>query len=490
MKKILFLLIFLFILTPHTLATEQKTSLVSGMSTTYLGCAGGGVWEHFKFSSSTTTNITDMDETTYAYMSDAYCGTSNSAFMYEFDYPVTVGSYYLSEKSEVGEFGANVFFYDENKKLIGSRQRIFYPLSQSPVNKQVNFKQRFSTPYEGVKYVVFSNSQNWKKYRIYEFQLYDYEPPPDGVSDLSYKSTSNTVEVSYKLPSKGFSYLKIYKNGELLKDRYTDSTLTVEDLKPETEYKFEFISISDDGAESQPSAIVTKTKELEKPDNVSDLDYDFTSTSLKASYKLPAENFSHLEVYKNNTLIKGNLKDNQLEVSDLLPNTKYDFKIVTVGANGAKSDGVHLQFETPEQHDPPSKPTGLYMDNGNGALTLSWNRNPEKDIEGYNVYLDGKKLNSGLISNTFYTVGHLKNGSKYQMSVEAVNTSKLVSDKADTMGYPNVKGMPLIENDYSLVDVTNGVSVWFGSIWLILAFAVSIPLAFYISHRVKALFFP
>ncbi|KDN90471.1 hypothetical protein EF87_20785 [Bacillus amyloliquefaciens] len=269
MKKILFLLIFLFILTPHTLATEQKTSLVSGMSTTYLGCAGGGVWEHFKFSSSTTTNITDMDETTYAYMSDAYCGTSNSAFMYEFDYPVTVGSYYLSEKSEVGEFGANVFFYDENKKLIGSRQRIFYPLSQSPVNKQVNFKQRFSTPYEGVKYVVFSNSQNWKKYRIYEFQLYDYEPPPDGVSDLSYKSTSNTVEVSYKLPSKGFSYLKIYKNGELLKDRYTDSTLTVEDLKPETEYKFEFISISDDGAESQPSAIVTKTKELEKPDNVS-----------------------------------------------------------------------------------------------------------------------------------------------------------------------------------------------------------------------------
>ncbi|MFA7746206.1 hypothetical protein AB8738_12940, partial [Salinicoccus roseus] len=171
--------------------------------------------------------------------------------------------------------------------------------------------------------------------------------------------------------------------------------MTVEDLKPETEYKFEFISVSDDGAESQPSAIVTKTKELEKPDNVSDLDYDFTSTSLKASYKLPAENFSHLEVYKNNTLIKGNIRDNQLEVSDLLPNTKYDFKIVTVGANGAKSDGVRIQFETPEQHDPPSKPTGFYMDNGNGALTLSWNRNPEKDIEGYYVYLDGKMLNSG-----------------------------------------------------------------------------------------------
>nr|WP_277988695.1 fibronectin type III domain-containing protein [Bacillus velezensis] len=352
--------------------------------------------------------------------------------------------------------------------------------------------QKFSQDVDNVKYVVVANGEAWNTYSIYDFKLFEYQPPPNGVSDLSYKSTSNTVEISYKLPSSdnGFSYLKVYKDGELLKDRYTDSTLIVEDLEPEKQYKFDFVSVFDDGTESDASSIVTKTKELEKPDNVSDLDYDFTSTSLKASYKLPAENFSYLEVYKNNTLIKGNLQDNQLEVSDLLPNTKYDFKIVTVGANGAKSDGVHIQFETPEQHDPPSKPTGLYMDNGNGALTLSWNRNPEKDIEGYNVYLDGKKLNSGLISNTFYTVGHLKNGSKYQMSVEAVNTSELVSDKADTMGYPNVKGMPLIENDYSLVDVTNGVSVWFGSIWLILAFAVSIPLAFYISHRVKALFFP
>ncbi|MFA7746356.1 hypothetical protein, partial [Salinicoccus roseus] len=89
--------------------------------------------------------------------------------------PSTVGSYYLSEKSDNGEFGANLYFYDENKKLIRSREIVSYTLSQSPVNKQVNFKKRFSTPYEGVKYVVFANNQSWKKYRIYEFQLYEYE---------------------------------------------------------------------------------------------------------------------------------------------------------------------------------------------------------------------------------------------------------------------------------------------------------------------------
>lgn len=484
MKKILFLLIFLFILTPHTLAAEQKTDLIAGKPVTILGCAASGNWKNFKMGG-TSSNVTDSDPSTALFMNDSYCVSNSNGFLVELDKPSHLESMSISYKAHVTGLTLRLYFYDEDKNLIYNE--IF---RKTPMTFEGS--QKFSQDVDNVKYVAVANGEAWNTYSIYDFKLFEYQPPPNGVSDLSYESTSNTVEISYKLPSSdnGFSYLKVYKDGELLKDRYTDSTLTVEGLEPEKQYKFDFVSVFDDGTESDASSIVTKTKELEKPDNVSDLDYDFTSTSLKASYKLPAENFSHLEVYKNNTLIKGNLQDSQLEVSDLLPNTKYDFKIVTVGANGAKSDGVRIQFETPEQHDPPSKPTGLYMDNGNGALTLSWNRNPEKDIEGYNVYLDGKKLNSGLISNTFYTVGHLKNGSKYQMSVEAVNTSKLVSDKADTMGYPNVKGMPLIENDYSLVDVTNGVSVWFGSIWLILAFAVSIPLAFYISHRVKALFFP
>jgi hypothetical protein len=48
--------------------------------------------------------------------------------------------------------------------------------------------------------------------------------------------------------------------------------------------------------------------------------------------------------------------------------------------------------------------------------------------------------------------------------------------------------IPAITLTYSLADVATAVSNWFGSFWLILAFAIAIPLAFSIGRRVKGLF--
>jgi hypothetical protein len=48
--------------------------------------------------------------------------------------------------------------------------------------------------------------------------------------------------------------------------------------------------------------------------------------------------------------------------------------------------------------------------------------------------------------------------------------------------------IPTVSLRYDLADVATSVSNWFSSFWLILAFAVAIPLAFFIAHRVKGLF--
>jgi hypothetical protein len=48
--------------------------------------------------------------------------------------------------------------------------------------------------------------------------------------------------------------------------------------------------------------------------------------------------------------------------------------------------------------------------------------------------------------------------------------------------------IPAITLTYSLADVATAVGNWFSAFWLILAFAVAIPLAFYVGHRVKGLF--
>jgi hypothetical protein len=48
--------------------------------------------------------------------------------------------------------------------------------------------------------------------------------------------------------------------------------------------------------------------------------------------------------------------------------------------------------------------------------------------------------------------------------------------------------IPSVTLTYNLADVSTAVSNWFGAYWLIIAFAVAIPLAFLIAHRVKSLF--
>lgn len=48
--------------------------------------------------------------------------------------------------------------------------------------------------------------------------------------------------------------------------------------------------------------------------------------------------------------------------------------------------------------------------------------------------------------------------------------------------------MPTINLTYNLADVANAVTSWFDSFWLIIAFAVAIPLAFLIANRIKGLF--
>jgi len=48
--------------------------------------------------------------------------------------------------------------------------------------------------------------------------------------------------------------------------------------------------------------------------------------------------------------------------------------------------------------------------------------------------------------------------------------------------------IPAISLSYDLADVATAVANWFSSVWLIVAFAVAIPLAFLIASRIKGLF--
>lgn len=327
---------------------------------------------------------------------------------------------------------------------------------------------------------------------IHEWNLYDKLPGQfENVSDMKYSATDDSLSFSYTVPE-NFSYLKVYVDGQLKKDMVEGSSFTLDQLKPDTTYNLKVISYSKDGESSVPNNYEVKTEPLKPPSDVSNVEYKFDYRSLHMTYDLPTEdNFSHLEVYKNNVKILSKVTDAELNFDDLKPSTDYTYKIVAVSDKGAKSQGYTLSFKTREYKDeePPEKPTGLNVTNGNESLVLAWDKNSEFDLEGYYVYLDGKKITDKPIKSNVYTVPDLENGKTYHVEVSAVDISGNESGKAAKYGSPNTKGMPIFKAGYSLSDVSNGVGTWFSSIWLLLAFSVSIPLAFYISHRVKALFF-
>lgn len=49
-------------------------------------------------------------------------------------------------------------------------------------------------------------------------------------------------------------------------------------------------------------------------------------------------------------------------------------------------------------------------------------------------------------------------------------------------------GIPSITLTYDLADVATAISNWFSAYWLIVAFAVAIPMAFLIAGYIKGLF--
>ncbi len=80
-------------------------------------------------------------------------------------------------------------------------------------------------------------------------------------------------------------------------------------------------------------------------------------------------------------------------------------------------------FSSSSDTTPPAAPTGLTATSGDGTAALTWTANTESDLAGYNVYQDGVKINTSLITGTSNTLTGLTNGTTYNFSITTVDTS-------------------------------------------------------------------
>lgn len=431
---------------PFTMNFVEHTNKLTSISEPYASYPVRGYWMAF---------VSTLDEPSYIDSISYFGGGSTSRF--------------------------SMAFYDSNKTLIGESNGASGNVVYSP-------------PLKPVKYVAYfwKGDGSYSTSIAYLKAVGDYIGVIQSVTDVKIDVTSKSADVSFKFPenddeSKPY-FLKVYLDEKLLYDSVTGSKFSLKDLKPDTDYTLK-LSVSDGERVSAMSVYNFKTEGLPKPKDVTDVTVKTTDSKATVLYNLPTQDFDHLELHKDNVVIKSNITANTFDITDLIPSMTYNYKLYAFSKDGVRSDGYDLTFKTDDKPDapPPNAPKGLDIKPGNAALFVKWNANEEKDVIAYNLFLNGKKITT--VKGTSYTLSDLKNDVSYSVSVQAVNSSSKTSDLTTKTGTPYEKGMPSFKNGYKLKDVGVGVNSWFSSLWLILAFAIGIPLAFYIAHRVKALFF-
>lgn len=468
MKKIIpiFALVLAFLFGENAMAAERNLIYNSDFSV-----SGNVTFPSNIFDNSLTTNTASIG--------------SRSQFSVDFKNPIKLTKLkYLS-----AELGISI--YDSNGvKVLDS------VLQNNYASGVLSLR---NLPFDNVSKIVFMNKDSNAK-SIVEIELYgEGEIFNSGVSNLTSSNISDVeATLNWALPvSDQIESVEVFINDELLSTLASSSTsIRVTDLFPKTSYKFDLFVLYKDGSKSVKNSINVTTLDVPKdvvpPSNITNLLSTVKFDSVTFDYSLPTDlDFSHIRIFRDNNLIQADFKEAKFIDTDVLPNTTYIYQFVSVDSSGNVSNGYISTVTTPFEEDeiPPSIPLNVTATNGNGSSTVSWDKNTsDKDFAGYNLYVNGKKVNQSLIKGNSYLLSNLENSKSYQIYVTAVDHTGNESESSNKVTVkPTIDGMPVIGVDTDLKDVSDGAGSWFKTLWPLLAFSVGIVLAFIIAHRVRTL---
>lgn len=115
-------------------------------------------------------------------------------------------------------------------------------------------------------------------------------------------------------------------------------------------------------------------------------------------------------------------------------------------------------------NQPPSPPTGVQVINGDNTVEITWNKNPESDIAGYNIYYalsyNGKYTLIGTTKNNYYD----DNGAQNSITIYYAVTAYDFNGNESALSPDNVSATPRPEGfnetvfDYRNFPNTGGFS--------------------------------
>ncbi|MCU5109809.1 fibronectin type III domain-containing protein [Bacillus cereus] len=422
-------------------------------------------------------------------MSDGNSSTWDSVFtdepiMFDLGDIYTIDRYTTNETRGTNSYNPaslKIRYYDSNRRMIKEYTKF-----------------DFTEKVDNVRYVSFQY-RYLNALRVYEFKVYGTSDKVTNITNLEGHSDVNKISFSWEnTDSSKFAGVKIYQDNRYLTivDKPLNSYV-IDGLKADTPYVFKFTSLDSNGFETDG---VTKTfrtlvdPKTIPPGPVSSFTAQPTDKTVKLFWKKPKdEDLAGFKIFQDGKRIAEIGLEEEFTVKNLEPLTEYNFGVVAVDKDKNDSSSVNLSVKTLEENDeePPHVPSNVFAKPSNGALIASWDKVSDKDLAGYNVFVDGKKINSNLITSTTFVIKNLENSKKYKIRVQAVDRSGNASELSlAAFGTPDVNTIPVIESNYGVKDVSDGVGTMFGQIWPLLAFAVSVPLAFYVIYKLKHIILP
>lgn len=198
---------------------------------------------------------------------------------------------------------------------------------------------------------------------------------------------------------------------------------------------------------------------------------DYKKVTLSWENPTNSSNATSTKLYQDGKEIKTfNLSDNVTSyiAENLEEGKNYTFKMSVVDNKGRETNGVTKSVRTlMPVVDPPQK---VFVTPQNKKMVIAWEDVKSPFLKGYNVYVDGKKINDKPLTSSKLIVNNLENGKTYKVQVSSVNkidaeggkskeVSETPSESAITIDY-DVKipfsPLDLLTSSVSLLAILGG----------------------------------
>lgn len=193
------------------------------------------------------------------------------------------------------------------------------------------------------------------------------------------------------------------------------------------------------------------------------------STKIAFNWENPiSEKVVAVNLYQDKKRIQTfEMKDNVTSyvVEGLKQGKKYDFTFKSVDKEGRETTGISKQISI----DAPllSPPKNVYVTPQNESLIINWESVKSEFLKGYNVYIDGKKVNVGLLTSNKLILKNMENDKKYSVQVSAVNSESKEGDKSEAVIESPSKNSTTVEYDLKppltameLLETTGSIVLW------------------------------